>query len=255
MEEISITLVVMVCLCGSAWLGLNLHRLLPDHHLTHDSKEVVKLATGLLATMAAVVLGLLITSAKDSFDRLQEDVLQNATKIILLDRVLAEYGPETKVIREMLRTNTIITINQRFSDGVKLAKSGTTSATTETEPQFDNIQSKIRKLMPQGREQNALVNRAIELSNEISLAHWALYNQDSSISSPFLVVLIFWLVIIFVSFGMFAPRNTTVQMSLFMCALAVSFAIYIILEMSSPLSGTIHINNAPLVSALQQLGR
>ncbi len=93
------------------------------------------------------------------------------------------------------------------------------------------------------------------MSNEISLAHWALYNQDSSISSPFLVVLVFWLVIIFVSFGMFAPRNTTVQTSLFMCALAVSFAIYIILEMSSPLSGTIHINNAPLVSALKQLGR
>ncbi|HEY8084566.1 MAG TPA: hypothetical protein VIE69_03055, partial [Methylophilaceae bacterium] len=215
------------------------------------SKEVVKLATGLLATMAAVVLGLLITSAKDSFDRLQEDVLQSATKIILLDQVLEEYGPETKAIREMLRTNTILTVNQRFADGVKVqAKTGTTEAGV----QFNSIQSRIRKLSPEGREQNSLVTRAIELSNEISLAHWALYNQDSSISSPFLVVLIFWLVIIFVSFGMFAPRNTTVMMSLFMCALAVSFAIYIILEMSSPLSGTIHINNAPLVSALQQLG-
>jgi hypothetical protein len=251
-EEISITLIVLICLCGSAWLGLNMHRLLPDDHLTHDSKEVVKLATGLLATMAAVVLGLLITSAKDSFDRLQEDVLQSATKIILLDQVLEEYGPETKAIREMLRTNTILTVNQRFADGVKVqAKTGTTEAGV----QFNSIQSRIRKLTPEGREQNSLVTRAIELSNEISLAHWALYNQDSSISSPFLVVLIFWLVIIFVSFGMFAPRNTTVMMSLFMCALAVSFAIYIILEMSSPLSGTIHINNAPLVSALQQLGR
>ncbi|HEY7986934.1 MAG TPA: hypothetical protein VIE17_08430, partial [Methylophilaceae bacterium] len=117
MEEISITLIVLICLCGSAWLGLNMHRLLPDDHLTHDSKEVVKLATGLLATMAAVVLGLLITSAKDSFDRLQEDVLQSATKIILLDQVLEEYGPETKAIREMLRTNTILTVNQRFADG------------------------------------------------------------------------------------------------------------------------------------------
>ncbi len=157
-----------------------MHRLLPDDHLTHDSKEVVKLATGLLATMAAVVLGLLITSAKDSFDRLQEDVLQNASKIILLDQVLAEYGPETQVIREMLRTNTILTVNQRFTDGVKLqAKSGT----TETQPQYSDIQSRIRKLTPGSREQNSLVNRAIELSNEISLAHWALYNQDSSISS------------------------------------------------------------------------
>lgn len=252
MEEFGITLIVMVCLCGSAWLGLNLHRLVPNDHLSHDSKEAVKLATGLLATMAAVVLGLLITSAKDSFDRLQEDVLQNASKIILLDQDLAEYGPETRAIRDMLRTNTILTINQRFSDGVKLqAKTGTTG----TEAQYSDIQIGIRRLAPNSREQNSLVNRAIELSNEISLAHWALYNQDSSISSPFLVILIFWLVIIFVSFGMFAPRNTTVQMSLFMCALAVSFAIYIILEMSSPLSGTIHINNAPLVSALKQLGQ
>jgi hypothetical protein len=251
MDAMIISIILMACLTGSAMLGLNLHRLLPDHHLTTDSKEVVKLATGLLATMAAVVLGLLITSAKDSFDKLQEDVLQNASKIILLDQVLAEYGPETKDIRNMLRNNTILTIKQRFSNGVPLQTTNDASAATV---KMGDIQTRIRQLPAESREQRSLSTRAIDLSNEISLAHWVLYNQDSSISTPFLVVLAFWLTVIFGSFGLFAPNNTTVVTSLFMCALAVSFAVFIIIEMSSPLSGVIHISNEPLISALGQLG-
>lgn len=104
MSSLAIASIVFVCVFVSALLGLFLRASLPEHHLSEDSTGVVKLGTRLLATLAALVLGLLIASAKTSFDRIKDEITQSAAKLVQLDRVLAHYGPETKEARDLLRS-------------------------------------------------------------------------------------------------------------------------------------------------------
>jgi hypothetical protein len=92
---------VFACVFGSAMLGLFAGNVLPEHHLSQDSKDVVKLGTALIATMAALVLSLLISSAKNTFDKMSDELLQNAARVVSLDRDLADYGPETREIRDL----------------------------------------------------------------------------------------------------------------------------------------------------------
>src|SRR5215470_3938357 len=103
MSAIAIGSIVFACVFGGALLGMLLRGLLPDRHLSADSKDVVRLGMGLLATMAALVLGLLIASAKGSYDTQRGEVTQMAANVVLLDRVLAHYGPESKDARDLLR--------------------------------------------------------------------------------------------------------------------------------------------------------
>ena len=92
-------LIVFGCLVGAVLLGRTLRRLLPEEHLTADSRDTIKLAMGLVATMAALVLGLLVSSAKGSYDTERSEVIQMAAKVAFLDRVLAIYGPEAAEAR------------------------------------------------------------------------------------------------------------------------------------------------------------
>src|SRR6266849_11021403 len=103
MSPTSIAWIVLACVFGGALLGVVLRRVLPEHHLNSDSKDVIKLAMGLTATMAALVLALLISAAKSSYDAQRNEVTQLSANIVLLDRVLAHYGPETKEARAMLK--------------------------------------------------------------------------------------------------------------------------------------------------------
>src|SRR6185503_5998663 len=94
---------VFACVFGAALLGMLLRYVLPEHHFSSDTKDTVKLAMGLVATMAALILGLLVASAKSTYDAESSGVTQMAAKIIFLDRVLANYGDETKEARELFR--------------------------------------------------------------------------------------------------------------------------------------------------------
>jgi hypothetical protein len=103
MNSITVSLIVFTCVFGGALLGMLLRATLPEHHLGSDSKDIVKLGMGLVGTMAALVLGLLVASAKGSFDVQSTELTQMAANVGLLDRALAQYGPETKEARDMLR--------------------------------------------------------------------------------------------------------------------------------------------------------
>ena len=205
MSSLSIALIVFACVFGSAMLGLFLHTVLPEHHLSADSKDVVKLGIGLIATMAALVLGLLVSSAKGSFDRTNEELVQSAAKIVMLDRILAQYGPETSEVRALMKRTYTITVELLFSgDESKLAKLDT----PETVKRAEGMQAKLRELSPRNDAQRSLQSQAIEISNELSSTRWlVLLQKDSSISTPFLVVLVLWLSVIFASFGLFAPAT------------------------------------------------
>jgi hypothetical protein len=251
MSALAIAVIVFACVFGGALLGMLLRAALPEHHLSTDSKDVVKLGMGLIATMAALVLGLLIASAKGSYDKQRSELTQMSTNIILLDRVLAHYGPETKEARNLLRHSVVRVLDQMWpEDSSQPAQLDPTAAGAE--PVYDKIQA----LAPQNEAQRSLQTRALSTAIEIAQTRWLMFEQQgSSIPMPFLVVLVFWLTIIFLSFGLLAPPNATVIATLLVCAVSVSGAIFLILQLDRPFEGLIQIPSTPLQTALAHLGR
>ena len=234
-------------------LGLLLHGLLPEHHLRDTSKDTVKVVAGMIATLAALVLGLLVGSAKSSFDATSTAITQSGAKIILLDRVLAAYGPETKDVREQLRGAVAAGI-EMFWPEEKNVGSGMTAF--ERANAMEMIQAKLRQLTPTTDAQRQLLSQAEQISNDMLQARWLLIEQaQSALPMPFLVVLLFWLTMLFLSFGLFAPRNATVIIVLLIGAMSVSGAVFIILEMNHPLRGMIKVSSAPMRKALEHLGQ
>ena len=253
MSSLAIASIVFVCVFGSALLGLFLRTSLPEHHLSEDTTGVVKLGTGLIATLAALVLGLLIASAKTSFDKIKDEVTQGAAIVVHLDRTLAQYGPETKEARDLLRVAVASTLELLFSEkGSGLAKLGA----PERLARMESIQTKLRELVPRNDSQRSLQSRALDLINNLAQMRWLLIAQgEGAIPTPFLVVLVFWLAIIFGGFGLLSTKNATVVAMLVVCALSVSGAIFLIEEMDRPLEGLMKISGAPLRNALAHLGQ
>ncbi len=253
MSSLAIASISAGCIFGGVLLGLGLRSLLPGHHLSNDSKDTVKLGAGMIATLSALVLGLLVSSAKSSFDTMNAEITQGGAKIILLDRELANYGPETKAVREQLQRLVAAGI-ETIWPGVKTGASGLT--TFEKQNGMEALQIKLRELTPANDIQRQLLLQAQQTTNELLQARWLVIEQAQNVlPMPFLVVLLFWLTMLHVSFGLFAPRNATVIIVLLICALSLSGAIFLILEMSRPLDGLIKVSSAPLLKALEHLGQ
>jgi hypothetical protein len=238
---------------GGAVAGILLRAYLPDHHLIDDSRDVVKLGAGLVATLAALVLGLLVSSGKSTLDTMNSELVQSSTKIIELDRSLANYGPETKEIRDLLKKSVTASIGI-IDSGSKSARSQFNSNSTLAG--IEKIKDGLRALSPRNDSQLQLKTQALQFAAELTHFRWLLIEQaESPLPMPFLVILLFWLTCLFMSFGILAPRNSTVAAVLFVCAVSVSGAIFLILEMNTPLSGIINVSSAPLSNALGQLGK
>ena len=253
MTPLGISCFAIACIVGATLVGLFLHDILPKDHLSDDSKDTVKLGMGMVATLAALILGLLIGFATNSFNNMRSEIQQTAANIILLDRAMANYGAETKEIRDLLRLATRARIESIWSEGdFEPSRFESADAVAASEA----IQGKIRELLPRTDAQRWLQSRALSLSNEIAQTRWLLIAQaGSSIPPVLLAVLVFWVAIIFLSFGLFAPRNATVLAALLVCALSVSGSIFLLLELNSPFDGAIRISSAPMRDALTRLGR
>jgi hypothetical protein len=246
----TISWIVFACVFAGALLGISLRAVLPEHHLTGESKDVVKVGMGLIATMAALALGLLTASAKSSYDTQRNELAQISAKVIFLDRVLADYGPEAKGIRDLLRRTIASALDQMWPEN------RSRPAQLEPAPASQRLYDTIQQLSPQNDAQRSLRAQALGISNDLSQVRWLLVEQKgSSIPTAYLVVLVFWLVILFVSFGLFAPSNSTVLATLLLCALSVSGAILLILDVDQPFEGLIQIPSAPLRDALARLGK
>ena len=248
MTSITISLIVLACVFGGALVGLLLHAVLPQHHLSSETKDIVMLGMGLVGTMAALVLGLLVASAKGSYDAQSAELTQMAANIALLDRVLAVYGPETKETRSLLRGGVVRALDQMWSkdDASRLAMpSG-----------GEILYEKVQALSPKNDAQRSIQSQALSVVVDMGKTRLLMYEQaKTAVSRPLLVVLVLWLTIIFISFGLFAPFNATAVSSLFLAALSVSGAIFLILEMYTPYVGVVQISDAPLRSVLANLGR
>jgi hypothetical protein len=250
-SAIAVGCIVFALVFGSALLAMLVHNALPEHHLSADSKDVVKLGIALIATMSALVLSLLVASAKSAFDTRSNQVVQASADIMLLDRALTRYGPETKEARALLQRSVASTV-ERFwpADGVRPI-----TIDPKISP-VEGLYDKIEALSPQNETQRALRTQAEAMALDMGRTRLLAFEHlGTSIPLPFLVVLVFWLCIIFASFGLFAPRNATVIAVLCVCALSVSGAIFLILELDRSFEGLLQVSGAPLRAALAQLGR
>jgi len=241
--------IIFGCVFGGALVGMFFRAVLPERHLSAESKDVVKLGMGLIATMSALVLSLLIASAKSSFDTQRSELAQLSANVILLDRILALYGPETKGTREALRDIVAGAIDRVWPEN------RTQAAQAEPTSAPESLFQKIEELSPKTEIQRSIQAQASKMTMDLTQARWLLHAQrGSSIPVPFLVVLVFWLTILFTSFSLFSPPNPTVIVTLLVCALSVSGAIFLILELDRPFGGFIQISSAPLRDALARLG-
>jgi len=253
MSALAIAVVVFACVFGSALLGIFIRSLLPEQHLSSESKDVVKLAMGLIATMAALVLGLLTASAKNSFDVQNAETVRAAADIIRLDRALARYGSETKEIRDLLKGAAALRMRLTWPEDNSASGSLDSPELTRAS---ESLEDKIRELSPKNELQRELKSQAGQLGAELLATRWLRLAQlNEPVPLLFLVVLTFWLSILFGTFGLFAPRNATVITALVLCAVAVSGSTFLILEMHRPFEGLMKISPAPMRYAISQLGQ
>jgi hypothetical protein len=250
MNSLTIGVIAFACVFGGAVVGILLRASLPKEDLSPESRDVVKLAMGTIATMTAVVMGLLVASAKGYYDTQSRELTEMSAKMVLLDRMLAHYGPESKDARDELRDMAARLIDRMWKED--------SSRLSKVEPSMagEVIFSKIQGLSPQNDAQRSLQARALSVAVEIGQTRWFMFEQASiPVSTPLLLVVIFSLTITFASFSLHAAPNPTVIVTLTLCALAVSGTLFLILEMYSPFQGLIRIPSDPLRDALTHLGR
>jgi hypothetical protein len=251
-SPIEISWIVFACIFGGATLGMFLRSRLPENHLNSDSKDVIKLAMGVLGTMAALVLALLINSAKSSHDVQSGEITQMAADFILLDRVLAHYGPEGDEARGLLRTAVAGAIDDTWRG--RDYRSNLDSRTTRA--RADSFFEKIQQLQPRNDYQRSLNAQALQICSELGRLRSLLLEQtQGSIPMPFLIVLVFWLTVIFTGFGLFSRPNPTVVGVLLLSSISIAGAIFLVLELDRPFEGLIQISNAPLRNAVAHLGK
>jgi len=254
-SALAISFIVFACIFGGTLLGMVLQGLLPKHHLSDRSINVVTLGTSMLATLAALVIGLLIASAKGNFDTMKNGLISTGSNIILLDRLMAQYGPETREARDLLR-RAVATAIERIWSNERMEYTKLKNFDKRAE-RMEALQGKLLHLSPQNDAQRWLQSRALQVSGELTEERWLLSQRVgiSALPMPFFVILVSWLVIIFFNFGLCSSPNATVMVVLLVCALSAAASLYLIQELDRPYGGLIAISSEPLRDALAVLSQ
>lgn len=254
MVPLTVAFIVLGCSFGAALVGMYLNRALSERYLDTESREVVKLVMGLVATMAALVLGLLVASANGSHQEQTSELRDLSANIILLDRTLALYGPDAATVRSGLRDVVQQTHDSVWSpDGVRRPEN-LNSATVQSAAKTKLAQ--VAALEPKTDMQQMLKAHAFDQVDNVTKSRLQMFeSRGGQIPWPFLAVLIFWICILFLGFGLLAHFNGTVTVALFLGAISVAGAIFLILELNEPYSGLLQISDKPLQMAIDQLNR
>lgn len=248
METTLTALIVFGCLVGAALAGRGIRRLLPDHHLASDSRDGIKLAIGLVSTMSALVLGLLVSSAKSSYDTERSEVIQMAAKVAFLDRVLVTYGPEAADARARFHDAMREAVQRMWPD-----EAGSPARLAPNTQTGNAMYAAIQNLSADDETHRKLKEQAASIAIDLGQLRSLLHAQSvPSISKPMLMILVSWLVIIFLGFSLLAPSNPTVMFAFVTSAIAVSGAIFLILELDQPFGGLLRISSEPMVKALDE---
>lgn len=252
MPALTLAFATFLATFGLAMAACLLRGRLPAAHLEKDTQDVVRLGMGLVATMTALLLGLVTASAKSIFDENSATVRAAAVSFLTLDRDLARYGAETAPIREGLKRMLAFRIERTWPES---GRPGNALAETLPPEQVEGIGTQILALSPQDESRRWLKTEALRQSEEILRARWRVLEAGSNLPRPFLIAVIFWLSATFASFGLYAPRNATAIGVLGVAAISVAAAVFFIVELDGPFDGWIKVSGEPLRFALENLGR
>jgi len=249
LSAVEVALLAFALILTSVACGVFLRRKLPEKHLSGDSKDVIKLATALVATMAALVTALLFASTRASYEATNSQVGQLTANVIELDRLLKDYGAEGVVLRQALRQDVTAIVNTIWRDDAVPTQTQAQASATEAQ-----VITRLRQLAPRDPLQASLQARAAVVSNALAQIQLTLFSHpQDSLSKPFVFVLVLWLCFIFGTFAMSADANGTMLSVLFFCALSAASAIYLILELGQPFDGLMQVSSGPLRHALAPL--
>ena len=251
MNSIITSLTVASCVFAGGAFGLWLHRVVPRAHLTKETQEVIRLGIGMLSVMASLVLGLLIATAKTTYDRTDQDIRSYAAELSLLNETLRDYGNDAASPRSLLRGYTAQLLEDNWP------KSGNRTVKMESQAagaMLERVREAIRALTPVDAGQRWLQEQALQINVSLLRQRWLLIERDGGSVQPIVVViLVSWISLIFASFGLNAPRNGTVVIAFLVCSLAIGGAFFLVLEMDDPLAGALKISSAPMARALANM--
>lgn len=251
MNAVGVSLVVALCVFAGGVIGLALHRVMPKAHLTKETQEVIRLGTSMLSVLASLVLGLLIATAKTTFDRTEHDIRSYAAELILLNETLRDYGDSAAAPRKLLREYTAQLLEDNWPS---VADRPVVIENQAAGTMLEHVREAIRALAPVDAGQHWLQDQALQINVSLLRQRWLLIEQDGpSVQPVVVVILVSWIALIFTTFGFNAPRNGTVIVAFLVCALAIGGAFFLILEMDTPFAGALKISSAPMVSALAHM--
>ena len=254
MNSYLIALISFFCIFGGALIGMLMQRFIPSHHLSKESQDSVKLGAGLIATMAALILGLLVSSSKGSYDRVNSLVNEAAANTINLDRTLRTYGPGAVPLRQALLERVTRIKNDIWPEGAKDIKKS--SVTFKEESTILALISRISKLEAKTSEELEMKSNAIAIAADLNRERWQITVESTSkLPMPLVVIPVFWITFLTFVYGIFSPRNGTVTIVLLFCSVSIAGAIFLICEMSMPLDGSIKVPSQPFQTALEMISR
>jgi ABC-type amino acid transport system permease subunit len=249
MGHLIIGLISFVAIFGGVLIGRFAARRLPDNHLTSDTQSAVTVSVAVIGTLSALVLGLMISAANSSFSARTDQLRELSLQMIRMDRNLRRYGPEGAEARANLRLWARAKIQQLFPDKQKPPVSSEASISL-----LEHVQDAVLDLTPRNERQTYLRTLCLTLSSTMIQARWSLEQRTGhSTPIPFLVLLIFWLAVVFASFGLFAPANPTAMVALLLCSVAVAGGIVLIEELDNPLTGLIRLPSDSMRKGLVEI--
>jgi hypothetical protein len=248
MSDWVVGLLVSVCVFAGGIAGMLLYRLLPAEHQSTETRDNIRLAIGMISILASLVLGLLTASAKQTFDRADQELRGFAADLIILNQTLRDYGPETADARATLRQYTERAVETTWSDHATDVPNSLEDPVAGQ--QLESVLHQVVALKPTTEDQHMLRGQALTLANQLVRARWTLLvNQSGALSPILLVIMVIWIAMIFTSFGLFAPHNATVVIAFFICSLSIGTSIFLIREMDSPFDGVIMVSGNAMRSA------
>jgi hypothetical protein len=228
---------------------------LPEHHLSKESTDVIKLATGLVATLVALVLSLLISSANNLRATVENEYKAALTSVVQLDQYLGAYGPQAADARKLLRRTVaqIAALHWPEED----FSLGTIEPVSIGKFPLIDLERRIIALTPSDDGQKWFQSQALQLASRMAQLRQLLASQQATaaLPGPVLYVVLICSAAIFASFALFVPPNSTVILSFVIAALAVAAAIFLITDLGDPFSGFLQVSSAPVHSVLRALGQ
>jgi hypothetical protein len=250
LNPLIISLIAFLIILAGGFVGIAARQRLPKHLLTDETKNFVSVSMAVVATLSALVLGLLISNANASFTTVGGQVTALSAQILRLDHMLRRYGPETAQARELLRQYA----ERKTDDLFPRNPANVNLSEQSTYELLQRLEDSVLVLKTGNSRDQWWQGQAMTLAGKIGEIRWLLAQEvGQETPKAFLALLVFWLALLFTSFGLFAPRNLTAVVTLTLCAIAVAGAIGMILELQECFGGLTHVSAQPMRQAVAEL--